>query len=68
MQESYSSLARLPCWRAMSETQGSTLQFATATISEYLHWLVEADWNCMMVMGHGSGEGKKTRGFFVERR
>lgn len=50
----------------MSETQGPTLQSATATISEHLHWLVEADWNCMM--GHGSGEGKKTRGFFVERR
>jgi len=50
----------------MSETQGSTLQSATATISENLHWVVEAAWDCRR--GRGSGEEKKTSGFFAERK
>lgn len=55
-----------PVGGAMSETQGSTLQSATATISEHFHWHVEAGWNCMM--GRGSDEEKKTRGFFAREK
>lgn len=46
----------------MSETQGSTLQSATATsISEHLHWLVGAGGNGMM--GRGSCKEKENKRF-----